>query len=100
MSCRLQCLLEATNGGSGNTSFIRSVVCSVCRCLQMIRPMLGSARKNVITSGILSLRSKFVFSRRRSSLFLVSTFTNSVSANAQSYPRFTSCALTACLCFR
>ncbi|KAH3787813.1 hypothetical protein DPMN_165942 [Dreissena polymorpha] len=59
MSCRLQSRLKATNGGSENTSFILSDVCSVCRCLRMIRPMLGSVRENVITSGILVLCSKY-----------------------------------------
>ncbi|KAH3892061.1 hypothetical protein DPMN_016173 [Dreissena polymorpha] len=53
MSCRLQSRLRLLMGGSENTSFILSDVCSVCRCLRMIRPMLGSARENVITSGIL-----------------------------------------------
>ncbi|KAH3860997.1 hypothetical protein DPMN_023923 [Dreissena polymorpha] len=71
MSSRLQSLLNAANGGSGNTFFIRSEVRSVGKCFRRIWPTFGSALEKVITSGTLKVLFEDTFVRSRSSRFLL-----------------------------
>ncbi|KAH3689851.1 hypothetical protein DPMN_194623 [Dreissena polymorpha] len=99
MSSRLQSLLNAANGGSGNTFFIRSEVWSVGRCFRRIWPTFGSALEKVITSGTLEVLFEDTSVRSRSSRFLLSTFFSSVSTNRPLYPRCSSCSLISSLCF-
>ncbi|KAH3777807.1 hypothetical protein DPMN_179255 [Dreissena polymorpha] len=99
MSSRLQSFLNAANGGSGNTFFIRSEVLSVGRCFRRIWPTFGCALEKVITSGTLEVLFEGTFVRSRSSRFLLSTFFSSVTANRPLYHRFSSCSLIPSLSF-